>query len=242
MMEPALALENVSAGYGSRQVLWDLSLSIEPGGRTLIVGPNGSGKSTLLRVVSGLLRPSRGTVLMNGVDITSLRTDHRIHRGLGYLLQERNIFPRLRVRENLELAYPKYNVAPFESQLEWVTSLFPALKKHLDSRAGVLSGGERQALAVSMILMQPSQVMLLDEPTAGLSPAAAREILQGIEQALLTEQRTLVVVEHNLSIIGSWISRVVALVEGRVALDEHDVASVLDNTERLERLYFGQVG
>ena len=175
-----LKTENIFAGYGKREVLFGVDVKIDEGSSVLLMGPNGSGKSTFIKVIVGLLKPYKGKIFFKGEDISSLSVEKRINMGIGYLKQDRNIFPALTVRENLELGGYGLDSQGIKEGIERIFTYFPFLKEKLNIRAGLLSGGERQALAIGMVLMKRKEILLLDEPTAGLSPVAARKILESI--------------------------------------------------------------
>jgi branched-chain amino acid transport system ATP-binding protein len=232
-----LEARNITAGYGNRRVLHDVSLSAEDGERLLLIGPNGSGKSTLLKTLAGILHPEIGMVTLKGKDITKYPTDARIRMGMGYLKQTRNIFPSLSVEENLNLSNYR-QCDDVNVRMDWVLEIFPFLKDKLGRRAGLLSGGERQALAIGMILMRKSDILLIDEPTAGLAPKAAGMILEAIHRARESEGFSYIIVEHNLKAVCQWVSRVLILNEGRVTGEEKEVSRLLDRGT-LEKYYFG---
>ena len=231
--------KEIHAGYGKRKVLFDVSFKIPDGTTTLLIGPNGSGKSTLIKVITGILKPEKGKVFYKGKDITDYPIEKRIHMGIGYLRQARNIFTMLTVRENLELAGYGTKKEDLSERIEKVLSYFPFLENKLNIRAGLLSGGERQALAIGMVLMCKKEVLLLDEPTAGLAPSAAKQILESIEKIKSDENVTILMVEHNLKLVASWADRVIALREGRVVGEEEELEEFLKNHTKLEQLFFG---
>ena len=231
--------KEIHAGYGKRKVLFDVSFKIPDGTTTLLIGPNGSGKSTLIKVITGILKPEKGKVFYKGKDITDYPIEKRIHMGIGYLRQARNIFTMLTVRENLELAGYGTKKEDLSERIEKVLSYFPFLENKLNIRAGLLSGGERQALAIGMVLMCKKEVLLLDEPTAGLAPSAAKQILESIEKIKSDENVTILMVEHNLKLVASWADRVIALREGRVVGEEEKLEEFLKNHTKLEQLFFG---
>ena len=236
-MKNILSAQNISAGYNGRQVLHQVSLYAVTGEKILLIGPNGSGKTTLLKVFSGVLLPRTGRVIFREKDISRIPVHRRISKGLGYLMQTRNIFPSLTVEENLHLCFWR-QTGNYAERREWILEVFPMLKDKLQRRAGLLSGGERQALAISMVLMRPVDLLLLDEPTAGLSPKAADTILQAVHKAQKTIGFTSIMVEHNLRLVHQWISRVLVMNQGRIIAEEKD-SSVLMNQEVLQRYYFG---
>ena len=231
-----LNAQSICAGYRDRPVLHDISVSVREGERVLLIGPNGCGKTTFLKVVAGVLKPDSGTVLISGCNMTAIPASQRITQGMGYLMQTRNIFTSLTVEENLHLGFWNGN-GNFSNRRDWVVGIFPMLKERLDSRSGLLSGGERQALAISMVLMRPVSLLLLDEPTAGLSPSASTSILAALHQAQEELGFTSILVEHNLRQVKPWITRVVAMNQGRIVAD-HDDPEVLADKDQLHRYYF----
>jgi branched-chain amino acid transport system ATP-binding protein len=171
-----LRADDVVAGYlPGVDILPGTDLYCQPGELVGIIGPNGAGKSTLIKALFGLVRVSSGTVTLDGEDVTNQRADKLVSKGLGYVPQTNNVFPSLSIEENLEMGLyqtPKR----FSERYEFVTGLFPTLHDRRRQRAGSLSGGERQMLAMSRALMMEPSVLLLDEPSAGLSPAMQDEV------------------------------------------------------------------
>lgn len=232
-----LNVSSVSAGYRDRPVLHDVSLSVNMGERAVLIGPNGCGKTTLIKVLAGALRPTAGRVFIKGEDVSHTAGHERIRKGLGYLMQSQNTFPSLTVDENLHLSFWHGNGA-YAARREWVLSVFPMLKDKMTRRAGLLSGGERQGLAICMVLMRPVELLLLDEPTAGLSPKAAAMILEALNRAQGEAGFTSIMVEHNLRLVHPWVTRVLVMNQGRFVAD-HDTPDILLDAEQLQRYYFG---
>lgn len=174
-----LTASNLHAGYGGVNILNGINLAIEPGRIGVIVGPNGAGKSTALKSVFGLLELVEGSVVFKDKDISSLSPDRRVRLGMAYVPQEMNIFQTMTVQENLEMgAYIRRD--NFSDTLERMFGLFPPLKDKRMDTAGNLSGGQRQMVAIARALMIEPEALLLDEPTAGLSPAYVEEIFERI--------------------------------------------------------------
>jgi branched-chain amino acid transport system ATP-binding protein len=177
-----LELRDVTAGYGGdANILHGVSLKLEPGEIVSIVGPNGAGKSTAMKAIFGLLVMHGGQVLMAGDDITGMPPEEVVGKGVGFVPQTDNVFPNLSVEENLEMGAFTYD-GPLEARLEHVYNLFPPLLEKRDQAAGTLSGGQRQMVAMGRALMLQPQVLMLDEPTAGLSPKYAQEIFELVIQ------------------------------------------------------------
>ena len=185
---------DVFAGYGETEILHGVSITVEKGQIVAIIGPNGSGKSTLLKTIFGLIRPKKGQVLFNGEDITGIAPETIVRKGLCYVPQSSNVFPSLSIHENLEMG-AFIRTDDFRYRLQEVYDLFPDLVERRNDRAGTLSGGQRQMLAVARALMLDPVMLLLDEPSAGLAPNLATSVLGkilGINSAgvaiLLVEQ------------------------------------------------------
>ncbi len=193
---PALTADGVSAGYGRTTIISDINLTAERGNVTTIIGPNGAGKSTFAKTLVGILRPSKGRITVGDVDITRM-PGHLIPRnGLVYVPQNDNVFKRLTVRENLEVGGFASRANP-ETRMAEILAIFTDLEKATDKKAGFLSGGQQNLLAIARALMVDPSVILLDEPTAGLSPAYTDVVWNQI--ARISQLNTaVVVVEQNV--------------------------------------------
>ncbi|MBF8224000.1 ABC transporter ATP-binding protein [Halomonas sp. 328] len=190
-----LEARNVHGGYGGMNILNGVSMAIEADEIGVIVGPNGAGKSTMLKAIFGLLEVSQGEILLRGEPITHLSPDRLVHLGMGFVPQEKNIFPSLTVEENLEMgAY----IQPqrFRPMLERVYDFFPPLKEKRRQPAGELSGGQRQMVAMGRALMVEPSLLLLDEPTAGLSPLYMNEIFARVQEINAAGVGILMVEQH----------------------------------------------
>jgi ABC-type branched-subunit amino acid transport system ATPase component len=221
-----LNVQSVSCGYRNRLVLHDMSLSVADNEHVALIGINGCGKSTLLRTIMNLVDTKSGKIFYRGHEITRLKPEAISAAGVGYLKQSENVFSHLTVRDNLLLAadWSKSDSARRDA----VLSHFPAVCSQLDLRAGLLSGGQRQALAMAMILTRPIKLLLLDEPISGLSQSASVELLHSLES--LREQYSFasIVVEHRLKRIHPFVNRVVVMREGRIVDDTTDTSRMLD--------------
>jgi len=175
-----LTVEGVSAGYEQMEILHDVSIEVRPGEIVTLIGPNGAGKSTLMRTVFGLLRPRRGTISLEGQDITGLAPSALVRRGISYVPQVDNVFPSLTVEENLEMGAVVRD-DDLRPRVEEVLALFPNLQTKRRLKAGGLSGGERQMVAMGRALMLDPRLLLLDEPSAGLSPVLVDVVFEKIE-------------------------------------------------------------
>jgi branched-chain amino acid transport system ATP-binding protein len=227
---PAIELAGVSAGYGETIVLESLSLTIAAGERVGIIGRNGVGKTTLLATLVGRARLDRGAIRLFGADIAGLPGHRRAAAGLGYVPQEREIFPSLTVRENLLIAR-----RPGRWTFDSVCALFPRLTERLEHRGNQLSGGEQQMLAIGRALMGNPSVLLMDEPTEGLAPIIVEHLMTAIEALSAAEGMTLVLVEQNARLALDFAPRAIVIEGGRVAYDGSSAALSADEA-RLSRL------
>jgi branched-chain amino acid transport system ATP-binding protein len=211
-----LRADNLIAGYlPGVNILNDASLHCHDGELVGIIGPNGAGKSTLLKAMFGLVKIHEGTVVLNGKDITNLRADQLVASGVGFVPQTNNVFPSLTVSENLEMGMyldPK----KFKERFGYVTDIFPRLFERKDQRAGSLSGGERQMVAMGRALMMSPSVLLLDEPSAGLSPALQDEVFVQTKR-INSAGVSVVMVEQNASRCLQICDRAYVLDQGRNA-------------------------
>lgn len=233
-----LSIENIVAGYRKKEILRGASLHVLPGEIVLLIGPNGSGKSTLFRVISGILKPKSGKVVFQGEDITGLEPHAHIEKGIAYLMQGGEVFPSLSVAENLRVAGHRLDEARFHERLNWIFQLFPRLKDLQARRAGLLSGGERQMLALGMILLHKPKLLLLDEPSAGgLTPVLAKEVFHTIKRINEEEQVSILLVEQNIRQAVEIAHRIYLLKEGRTVSEDHP-SDILQNG-KLEQVFFG---
>ena len=230
MAEPALQLDHVFAGYGETIVLEDIALKFAEGERVSVIGRNGVGKSTLLATIMGHTDLHRGQVRLRGRDMSAEPTYRRVHAGLGYVPQEREIFPSLSLRENLEVA-----VRPGRWTIESVYELFPRLAERRANRGNQLSGGEQQMLAIGRALVGNPAIILMDEPSEGLAPVIVEELVRAVKRLSETEGLTLILVEQNARIALEISPRTLVMDRGRVVYDG-DSETLKRDSARLERL------
>ena len=233
-----LRLEHIDAGYGRRTVLQDLSLEVNAGEIVALIGPNGAGKSTVLRVAAGFLEQQQGRVWFKEEDITGRAPYERIDQGLAFCIQGGRVFPSLTVMENLEMGAVELSAEEKGRGSEAVLDLFPNLQPLLDRRAGVLSGGERQALALGMVLVRQPEMLLLDEPSAGLSPRLVQDLLERVRTLNEDWNLSILIVEQNLRAALRIAHRAVALEDGAIAGVAEEPQAWLDG-EEMKRLFLG---
>jgi len=194
----SLEVDNVTAGYGSVEVLHGVSIRAEKSKITCIIGPNGAGKSTLLKTIFGFIRPRKGNVILDGEDITGLKPDAILKRGISYVLQGRSVFPYMTVLENLEVgAYTRNDKKQIKKDIEVIFNLFPILGKRKSNPAGTLSGGEQRMLELGRALLLNPKVVLLDEPSIGLAPKFSQMVYEKIKE-MNSMGITVVIVEQNV--------------------------------------------
>lgn len=214
-----LEIQNVSSGYGDVQILWDVSLNLERGKLTALVGSNGAGKTTLLRTVMGLVRPSQGSIAFDGQDVTRVSPHGKAAQGIVLVPEGRQLFPSMSVYENLEMgAYTRRAKAHFKENLGKVYDMLPRLKERADQKAGTLSGGEQQMLAVGRGLMAEPAILMFDELSLGLAPLLVLSLFE-VLQRLKEEGLTMLLVEQNVQMALAVSEFGYVLAEGRVELE-----------------------
>lgn len=220
MRDALLTVKGLSVAYGDSKALFDVDMSVQPGEIVACVGRNGAGKTTLLRTIAGFLKPASGTVFAGSTNLAGLAAFAIAGMGIKYVPQDKKVFSRLTVRENLELgsyASGDYDWTP-------VTNYFPKLKQLIDRKAGHLSGGERQMLMIGRAVLGAPKLLLVDEPTEGLAPHIVRQ-LQAVFLEL-AKRSALVVVEQNLPLVCAIADRVYALNEGRIVAELTERSSI----------------
>jgi branched-chain amino acid transport system ATP-binding protein len=233
-----LELADVHAYYGNIRALRGLSLSVERGEIVTLIGANGAGKTTTLRTILGLVRPRRGHVAFNGQRLDALATDRIVRLGIAQSPEGRHIFPRMSVLENLELgAFARPDRDGIAPDLERVFALFPRLRERIAQKGGTLSGGEQQMLAISRALMARPGLLLLDEPSMGLSPILVETIFRIIED-INRQGTTILLVEQNARMALRVAHRGYVIQTGRVVL--HDTAAALMRSDLVRKTYLGE--
>lgn len=232
-----LDVEGLHVFYGGIHALKGAHLKVEKGQIVTLIGANGAGKSTTLRTIVGLVKPKSGTVRFNGEDLTRLQTHEVIKRGIAISPEGRRVFANLTILENLELGAYIRDEKTFETQLEWVYSLFPRLRERSRQLAGTLSGGEQQMLALGRALMSRPQLVLLDEPSLGLAPLVVEEVFR-IIQTINQEGATILLVEQNAMAALQVAHYAYVLETGRVTLE--GTGQTLLEDERVRKAYLGE--
>ena len=214
-----LEIQDVSSGYGEVQILWDVSLKLERGKLTALVGSNGVGKTTLLRTVMGLIKPSQGSITFDGQDVTRISPHGKASQGIVLVPEGRQLFPSMTVYENLEMgAYTKRAKSHFRENLEKVYDMLPRLKERTDQKAGTLSGGEQQMLAVARGLMAQPEILMFDELSLGLAPFLVLNLFE-VLQRLKEEGLTMLLVEQNVQMALAVSEYGYVLAEGRIDME-----------------------
>jgi branched-chain amino acid transport system ATP-binding protein len=231
-----LEVEDIHARYGTIEALRGVSLTVEEGKVVTLIGSNGAGKSTTLRAISGLTPASSGTIRFAGEEITRAPTEAIVARGVAMAPEGRHVFPRMSVRENLDLGAHRRRGDGIAEDLERVYSLFPRLKERQRQKAGMMSGGEQQMLAIGRALMARPKLLMLDEPSMGLAPILVERIYETIAE-INRDGVTILLVEQNAKYALDIAARAYVLETGRVALAD-DSAKLRDDPE-VQRAYLG---
>jgi branched-chain amino acid transport system ATP-binding protein len=235
---PLLEVKGIDVSYGDIQVLWDVSLVVEEGMIVALLGANGAGKTTLLRTISGLIKASKGEILLGGEPLTNASPKQIVEKGIVQVPECRRLFSSLTVIENLQLgAYIAKARKNYAQSLERVFGLFPVLKDRQKQKAGSLSGGEQQMLAIGRAIMTQPQILMLDEPSLGLSPIIVRTIFQMI--STLNEQKTtILMVEQNVNQALKVAHQVYVLKVGKIVMS--GTGEELMNNKEISEAYIGK--
>jgi branched-chain amino acid transport system ATP-binding protein len=237
--QPILELKDVYSSYGNIKALRGISICVYPGEIVAIIGANGAGKSTTLMTISGIVKVDEGDILYKGESIRNVAAEKRPVMGLCQVPEGRRIFPRLSVRENLELgAFYRKDRAGIEEDIEYVYSLFSVLKERRKQQGGTLSGGEQQMLAIARALMSRPKLLLLDEPSLGLAPKIVQKIFEIIHNVNENEGTTILLVEQNANIALQTARRGYVLETGTVKMED-DAKALLYN-EEIRKAYLGE--
>jgi branched-chain amino acid transport system ATP-binding protein len=233
-----LEVEGVDVLYGDVQAVWDVSIHVDEGTIVALVGANGAGKTTLLKTISGIIHAARGDILFSGKSLAKLRPQEVVERGISHVPEGRRLFSNLTVLENLKLgAYPPRARSLFAESLERAYGLFPVLKNRKAQKAGSLSGGEQQMLAIARALMAQPTLLMLDEPSLGLSPIFVRTIFELID-TLNTQKVTILLVEQNINQALKIAHQAYVLKTGKIAM--HGRGNELLADPEVQKAYIGE--
>ena len=232
-----LAAEGIEAGYGKVQVLWGAGVAVNERESVVLLGPNGAGKTTFLKVLLGLMPAWRGTVRLAGDDITRMRTDHRVRRGLAYM-SEIGVFTGLSIEENLRIGGQFVERATLRARTEELYAIFPALAERKSALAGALSGGQRKMLGIAKALAAGPRLLVMDEPSAGLSPLFVSQVIEVLGR-FRASGLALLIAEQNVAFL-DLADRVFTLEGGRAGFE--GTVEALHADDALHRAYFGLDG
>ena len=233
-----LILENVSVNYGAIEALRGISMRVEQGEVVTLIGANGAGKTTTLRTITGLLAPRQGTVTFEGEDISGTATHKLVARGISMSPEGRGVFANLTVRENLQMgAYLQKNRSEIAAEMERCFKMFPRLKEREAQKAGTLSGGEQQMLAMGRALMSRPRLLLLDEPSLGLAPLVVHTIFEAIDD-IRSKGTTILLVEQNAHAALKHSDRCYVLETGEITME--GPSKDLANDPRIKEAYLGE--
>jgi branched-chain amino acid transport system ATP-binding protein len=232
-----LSLAAISAGYGSFQALFGVSLEVARGEAIGVIGPNGAGKTTLMRVISGIIPMREGAMTLDGRSIGGLPAHRVVEQGIAHVPENRRLFPRLSVEENLRIgAFLPAARTRFSEQLDWVYSLFPRLRDRRTQLAGTMSGGEQQMCAIARALMSRPKVLLMDEPSAGLAPIVVHQVFDLVRR-IRAEGLTVLIVEQNVQQVLDVVDRAYLLEVGTIKLS--GTAAELKDNSLIRTAYMG---
>lgn len=228
-----LEVKNLDVAYGHAKALHDVSLKIEKGQMAFMIGRNGAGKTTFLKTVIGLLKPLKGSITYQGHEISDRPPEELYMEGIRYVAQEKKVFGNLTVRENIEIA-AYTSQEPLDRAIEKVAEIYPKLKDFLNTKAGQLSGGQRQILLVGRALVGNPKFLLIDEPTQGLAAIIIEEIRNILRN--LKGSVSAVIVEQNLAMVNRLADRIYVLKEGKLVKEIKDMSKISDTRELEEYL------
>jgi branched-chain amino acid transport system ATP-binding protein len=236
--QPLLQIERVNFSYGDVHVLWDVSFAVETRKIISLVGSNGAGKTTMLKTIAGVLNISSGQILFDGRPLRKMSTESIVDSGIVYIPEGRGIFADMSIRENLDMgSYSRHARSLHDGNLRKVFSLFPILEKRASQRAGTLSGGESQMLAIGRGIMQAPRLLMLDEPSAGISPLICDSIFETIQRLRDEDSLTVLLVEQDAGRALKICNSAFVLENGRITLSGSG-SELLDN-QYVKRAYLG---
>ena len=236
MTNTCIEFDDVIAGYKDFMILNNLSFEVPQGSITLLIGPNGAGKSTVLKTLFGLLKPRQGRITLNGRDITGANPRQLLAQGIAFVPQGRNLFGQLSVYENLELGGITLRMKTTHERIPEVLDFFPRVKERLHSAAASLSGGEQKQLEIGRALLLRPQVLLIDEPSIGLSPLVVQDVFKLLRR-LADQGTTVLMVEQNVKSALKYSDDAIALESGRLVL--HKPAADILADPQMDRLFLG---
>ena len=232
-----LELRSLDAGYGTFQALFGVSLDVKAGEAVGVIGPNGAGKTTLMRVISGLIRPRRGSISMQGTDVLATAAHRIVSLGIAHVPENRRLFPRLTVDDNLKMgAYTPDARKKYAERMEFVFDLFPRLKERRHQMAGTMSGGEQQMCAIGRALMSNPKLLLLDEPSAGLAPVVVQQVFELVKR-IRGSGLTVLIVEQNVQQVLDVVDRAYVIEVGAIKLA--GTSAELRNNTLVRQAYMG---
>ena len=232
-----LELRSVDAGYGSFQALFGVGLEVKAGEAVGVIGPNGAGKTTLMRVISGLIRPRSGSIVMEGTDVLATPPHRVVSLGIAHVPEHRRLFPRLSVEDNLKMgAYMPAARAKFAERLEFVFDLFPRMRERRHQMAGTMSGGEQQMCAIGRALMSNPKLLLLDEPSAGLAPVVVQQVFELVRR-IRASGLTVLIVEQNVQQVLRIVDRAYLLEAGSIRAS--GTSAEVMGTDTIKQAYLG---
>jgi ABC-type branched-subunit amino acid transport system ATPase component len=214
MIKPILDLRHIFAGYGDMMVLFDINISVYPHQTLILFGRNGAGKTTLLKTIAGYIQPKQGEILWNGKNITKLKPFERSRLGIRYINQEKKIFDSLTVRDAFNLA--KYSYKITSDNIEEILSYFSKLRQLTNSKIKYLSGGERQMLNIALGMLGNPQLLLLDEPMEGLSPAVVNILISALKEIKENKKTTILIAEQSINIVQELADKVALIASGKI--------------------------
>ncbi len=232
-----LELKKLDAGYGRFQALFGVDLEVKAGEAVGVIGPNGAGKTTLMRVISGLIRPTRGTLTMEGTNVLTTAPHRIVSLGIAHVPENRRLFPRLSVEDNLKMgAFMPEARAKHDQRLAFVFELFPRLRERRQQMAGTMSGGEQQMCAIGRALMSDPKLLLLDEPSAGLAPVVVQQVFELVKR-IRQSGLTVLIVEQNVQQVLKVVDRAYLLEAGTIRAS--GTSDELLSSDTIKQAYLG---